>query len=824
MANNTITIGTHLEPTGLDPSIVASAATAMVLFPAVYEGLVQLGPDGTPQPLLATSWEISPDGRRYLFHLRRGVHFHDGTAFDANVVKFSLDRALAPTSTNPQKTALAHVTSVEIVDQTTVALNLAAPYSNLLQVLGWGAAVMVAPNSAGTDAVLPIGTGPFRFSEWRRGEGLDLIRNPDYWGRPPAIDKATYRFIGDPNAALTALKAGDVDAFDSYPAPENIDALRKDPRYTVEIGLSQGKTIMALNNRKPPLDNPAVRRALSVAVDRQAIVKGAMFGFGEPIGSHFPPQDPDYLDLTGRYPHDPARARALLAAAGFPNGFDITLKLPPLAYARRSGEIIASQLAEVGVRVRLINLEWVSWLDQVFTRHDFDMTIVAHVEPMDYDIYGRDDYYFGYHDDAFKALLRQLDAATSGQSRHQALQAIQQKIADDAVNVFLFEYPAFGVWNKRVTGLWRMTPVRTIDLAGAHLDSSAGEARAATGGTSYRGLLAAVSCLAATLALIALLRAGPAFVGRRLLATAGVLLVASLVIFVLIQIAPGDAARFMLDMDAAPETVAALRHKLDLDGTAIQRYFRWLAGLCQGDFGTSLTYGVPVGEIIVERLRVSLPLALMALVFSTALAFLIGATAALYRKSWIDGFLSSLSQLALAIPDFWLGLLLVAVFAEHLHWVAAGGFPGWQGGPLAALRSLLLPAVALAVPQAAILARILRNQLLGALDQDYVRTARAKGLSERQALLRHALPNGLIPVLTVLGMQASFLLAGGIIVENVFALPGLGRLVFQAVTQRDLIVVQSVVLLLVLGVVGVNLVVDLTCAAIDPRWRERAER
>jgi peptide/nickel transport system substrate-binding protein len=239
--------------------------------------------------------------------------------------------------------------------------------------------VILSSRSADGDAVLPVGTGPFRFGEWQRGQAITLLRNPDYWGVPARLERVVYRFIADPTAALAALNAGDVDAFDAFPAPENIAALQNDPRFVVHVGLSQGKSIMALNNARPPFNDRRVRQALSYAVDRQAVIDGAMFGHGQPIGSHYPPQDPDYLDLTGLYPHDPAKARALLAEAGFPRGFHVSLRLPPLPYARRSGEIIAAQLAEVGIDVDLINMEWMTWLDQVFTRHDYDMTVVAHI-------------------------------------------------------------------------------------------------------------------------------------------------------------------------------------------------------------------------------------------------------------------------------------------------------------------------------------------------------------------------------------------------------------------------------------------------------------
>jgi peptide/nickel transport system permease protein len=262
-----------------------------------------------------------------------------------------------------------------------------------------------------------------------------------------------------------------------------------------------------------------------------------------------------------------------------------------------------------------------------------------------------------------------------------------------------------------------------------------------------------------------------------------------------------------------------LRHQLGLDAAPLQRYGRWIAGLLQGDFGVSYTYRIPVGSLIAERLQVSLPLALYALLLAVAVAFPVGLVAAAQRGRAGDAVLSSVTQLGLAIPNFWAGMLLVMVFAIGLHVVSAGGFPGWDAGFWPGVKALTLPAIALAMPQAAILARVLRGALIDTLHEDYIRTARAKGAGERHVLWHHALPNALVPVLTILGMQFSFLLAGGVIIENVFFLPGLGRLVFQAIAQRDLIVVQSVVVMLVFAVVTVSFLVDLSYASINPRLR-----
>jgi peptide/nickel transport system permease protein len=277
----------------------------------------------------------------------------------------------------------------------------------------------------------------------------------------------------------------------------------------------------------------------------------------------------------------------------------------------------------------------------------------------------------------------------------------------------------------------------------------------------------------------------------------------------------------MLGLNAAPDTVAALREQLGLNGTPVERYLTWIGGLLTGDFGISYTYRVPVAELIADRLFVSLPLALYALTLSTLIAFPVGILAAAKRNSASDVTIMGVTQIGIAVPNFWFAMMLVLLFSTMLRLFSAGGFPGWEAGYFAAMKALTLPAIALALPQASILARVMRSSLLDTLDEDFMRTARAKGLSRRQALWRHALRNAMIPVLTILGLQFSFLMAGAIIIENVFFLPGLGRLVFQGIIQRDLIVVKSVIILLVVAVVMVTFLVDLAYAAVDPRLRRR---
>ena len=545
-----------------------------------------------------------------------------------------------------------------------------------------------------------------------------------------------------------------------------------------------------------------------------------MFGYGQPIGSHFPPQNPEHVDLTGRYPHDPAKARALLAAAGYPQGFALTLKLPPPTYARRSGEIVAAELAAVGIRAMIVPVEWPQWLDEVYARRVYDMTIVSHAEPADYDIYGRANYYFGYDGRAVKALLDRLRATADPGERHALLVAIQRRIAEDAVNGFLFQFPHLAVADARLTHLWANTPLQAVDFSTARF-AGADTAEAVVHRTHKWGV---PILLFLSLAGLAALGRGAGFgwLIRRLGILALTLAGASIVVFALLQLAPGDPAQFMMGLRASPEAVAALRAELGLNGSAAARYLHWIADMARGDFGTSYAYRVPVAGLIGPRLGLSLPLACLAMLASVLIGLPAAFLAALRPKGWLDRAIGGLSRLGVAIPAFWLAMILLLAFAVHRPWFPGSGFPGWQAGLGPALAALILPTLALALPQAALIARVARAALLAEQGRDYVRTARAKGLGRGRILWRHIAPNAAAPILAVIGLQFPFLLAGSVIVENVFYLPGLGSLVVQAITARDLIVVQTVAMLMVAATVTASFLTDVAQAALDPRLRRRA--
>jgi len=469
-AKTDIKVGLVLEPPNLDPTAGAAAAIDEVVYANVFEGLTRFAPDGSIVPALAKSWDISEDGLTYTFHLAEGVKFHDGTTFDAEDVKFSLDRARAEDSVNAQKALFADIASVDVVDPATVKITLAKPNGNFLFNMAWGDAVIVAPESAADNATKPVGTGPFKFDNWVQGDHIDLVKNPDYWGTPVKLDKATFKFIADPTAAFAAVMAEDVDAFPNFPAPETLEQFKSDPRFTVVVGSTEGETILAMNNAKPPLDNVKVREAIAHAVDRQAVIDGAMFGYGTPIGTHFAPHNPDYVDLTALSNYDPEKAKALLAEAGVTD-LTLSLKLPPVeGYARKGGEIIAQQLAAVGIKTETTNLEWAQWLSEVFTNKNFDLTIISHTEPLDINIYGRDDYYFGYKSDAFKKIMADLDNTTDPAKRSELWKAAQTQIAQDYVNVYLFELAKAGVQNAKIHGMWENAPTQATDLTAVYWD------------------------------------------------------------------------------------------------------------------------------------------------------------------------------------------------------------------------------------------------------------------------------------------------------------------------------------------------------------------
>ena len=461
-AKTSVTLGMSIEPAGLDPTIAAPVAIGQVTWQNVFEGLVTVDQDGTVRPQLAKSWEISPDGLTYTFKLQNGVKFHDGETFDSASAKFALDRARGADSINPQKRFFASITSIDTPDPATLVLHLSAPTGSLLYWLGWPASVMVAPNSASDDKTKPVGTGPFKFVNWAKGDKVELEKNAAYWNTAVSVklDRVTFRFIADPQAEAAALKSGDVDAFPEFAAPELMTSFDGDQKLMTKIGNTELKVVAGMNNAQKPFDDKRVRQALMMAIDRKTVIDGAWSGLGTPIGSHYTPNDPGYVDLTGKLPFDPQKAKALLTEAGYPNGFAFTIKSPQMAYASRSAEVMQAMLADIGVTMTIETTEFpAKWVQDIMKDRAYQMTIVAHAEPMDIDIYSRDPYYFNYKNPAFNALIKKVQETADPDEQAKIYGQAQTILADDVPALFLFVMPKLGVWDRKLKGLWENEPV-----------------------------------------------------------------------------------------------------------------------------------------------------------------------------------------------------------------------------------------------------------------------------------------------------------------------------------------------------------------------------
>jgi peptide/nickel transport system substrate-binding protein len=464
---DSVVLGMVLEPApGLDPTMASAAAIGEVVHYNILEGLTKINMDGSIVPLLAESWTIDPDGKVYTFKLRKGVTFTDGEAFDSSDVKFSFERAKAEGSTNKAKKAVFdNISRIDTPDPATVIVVLNQADGNFLFRMGENTAVILDPKSAASAATRPVGTGPYKLDNWAKGSAITLVKNDGYRNAAAVkMKKVTFRFISDPAAQVAALLSGDIDGIPRGLSPQNLKQFQSDPRFAVVAGGTEGKTIVSINNKKKPFDDVRVRRALAAAIDRKAVIDGSSEGFGKPIGSHMVPSDAGYVDLTGVNPYNPDKAKALLKEAGITTPLNVTLTLPPPEYARKGGEIVAAQLAKVGIIAKIENVEWAQWLSGPF-KGNFDLTIISHVEPLDFDRYADPSYYWGYDSKAYDELFAKYNASADPKARTRLLGDIQRQLATDSVNVYLYQLPQFAVGNKKLKGMWSSSPVFANDLA-----------------------------------------------------------------------------------------------------------------------------------------------------------------------------------------------------------------------------------------------------------------------------------------------------------------------------------------------------------------------
>ncbi|MBL8329356.1 MAG: ABC transporter substrate-binding protein [Rubrivivax sp.] len=466
-AKDSLVMAMTLEPPGLDPTTGAASAIAEVTLYNVYETLTRIGSDSKVSPLLAQSWSASPDLRSWTFKLRPGVSFHNGEPFNSATVRFAFERAAAKDSTNKDKAVYANIERIDTPDPMTVVLNLRNGNPDLLFQLGQATGILVEPRSVAGNATQPVGTGPFRLDSWAKGSHITLVKWDGHRNaRDVKLRRVTMRFISDPAAQIASLLSGDVDAFPRVAAARALKQFEGQPRrFQVLIGGSRAKTIVAINNKRKPLDDVRVRQAIASAIDRRAVIEGAADGFGVPIGSFYVPGAPGYVDTTAINDFNQARARALLHQAGITPPLNLTLKLPPTPYARQGGEVVAAQLAKVGINARIENLEWAQWMSGVYGQKAYDLTIIAHVEPLDFGNFARPGYYWGYESAQFNALWQKIQATIKPEERNALMAQAQKLVAEQAVAAYLYQPTWITVAKAGVKGLWKDMPLFVNDLS-----------------------------------------------------------------------------------------------------------------------------------------------------------------------------------------------------------------------------------------------------------------------------------------------------------------------------------------------------------------------
>ncbi|WP_404418236.1 ABC transporter substrate-binding protein [Marinospirillum sp.] len=466
-----VRIELHLEPPHLDPTQTPAATVAEATYHNIFQGLTRINRKGEVEPLLAQTWKISEDGLRYDFYLQPGVVFHNQQPFTAEVAAFSLTRLLNPEAGNPQRNLYSSIREINPRGSHRLELVLNRPDSLLLFRLGLSAAVMVEPSSAATNKQHPVGTGPYEFVSWRVGQSLELQAFPNYWHDQPEIRRASLTFTSNRIELEASLTDGEVDFYPNISPMASVKRLADRGDYQINDGVTEGQTLLVFNHAHPALADLRVRRAINHAVDKRRLLD--IFPKASPalIGSHFSPLHPAYVDLVDFYPHNPDKARKLLEEAGYAQGLKLRFKVPPPLYAQQLSLYLVDDLEKVGIQVDLERISWTEWLQQVFRESNYDLTVIAHVEPLDMDIYARDDYYFNFKSEAFQKLWRQIETTQDEALRNQLFVQAQKYLAEQAAQVYLHIKPQQSIRKVGLEGFWENAPIPAVVISELYWDN-----------------------------------------------------------------------------------------------------------------------------------------------------------------------------------------------------------------------------------------------------------------------------------------------------------------------------------------------------------------
>lgn len=459
-------VGASLEPTGLDPATVSGAGTPFVLLYNVYETLVKVDDQNRLRPLIAEDWTVSPDGLTYTFHLDPAAKFASGTKVDAAAVVTSFERVRTGEGVTDQiRSAMAPVRNVEATEQSTLVVTLSHISHRWLYDMAGPSGIVYDPAALETVGDTPAGSGPYVFDGWDPGASITLKANRKYWGTGPRVDEIRFMYYTDPNAMNTAMLTDQLDVISNLTVPDAIGQFERDDRFKVLDGLTHGEVVLGFNHTNPALSELKVRQAINFAIDRRALVDAVWGGKGAMIGSMVPPFDPWFdPSLVDYYAYNPAKAKELLAEAGHATGLTLRLRVPTLPYGPSSARFVASQLAAVGIDVQVDELEFGAWLQQVYTNHDYDMTIVAHVEPRDLENFANPNYYWLYNNPEFQQLMKQADEAPTDEENVALLKRASRVLTEDAAADWLFLLPNLVITTAEITGIPANAPSLSFDL------------------------------------------------------------------------------------------------------------------------------------------------------------------------------------------------------------------------------------------------------------------------------------------------------------------------------------------------------------------------